>query len=573
MTSTSADPEAPGPGEAAVAGLHRSDPGDPGITREQSPDGVRYRDPAGAVVTDPGTLRRIGALVLPPAWRDVWISPDPLGHIQATGVDTRGRTQYRYHDRWREHRDEQKFAHMLRFALALPALRVATVADLGQRRLGRDRVTAAAVRLLDLGLFRIGGERYAELDHHYGVTTLEKRHVTMGRDGVRFDYIAKEGKRREITVTDEAIRPTMRALARADHDLDHLFAWEQDDGWHPLHSGDVSRYIADRAGAHFTAKEFRTWNATVLMALLLASADPAPAGRGRQRVITTSVKGVAGSLGDTPTVARSSYIDPRLITRYEADGVLPSIPAGPAELPAAAAAELAVHALLSSELPSGAGELPGGPDAAVDRDDRAGDVGAAAPAQVDRHPGHVLGPPDPAQRGRGRDGIAVLGQGGGHHLRFERSRRHRVDRDVPGAQLAGQHPGQLVQPGLGRGVGVGGHRRHLKAVDAADVDDPGRVVGRGRRLEQRQERPDQEERRLQVEADQLVPGRLGVLGQRRPPGRAGVVDQDVHPRLRPADHLGQPLALGLGGQVGGHRDHPAELRQLGHGLLPGLGLA
>jgi DNA topoisomerase I len=175
----------------------------------------------------------------------------------------------------------------------------------------------------------------------------------VGRAGVRFDYIAKEGKRREITVTDEAVRPTVRALSRAGHDLDQLFAWEQDGAWRPLHSHDVSHYIADRAGAHFTAKEFRTWNATVLMALLLASAEPAPApaGRGRQRVITTSVKGVAGWLGDTTTVARSSYIDPRLITRYEADGQLPTIPAGPAELPAAAGAEAAVHALLSS-LPS-----------------------------------------------------------------------------------------------------------------------------------------------------------------------------------------------------------------------------
>jgi DNA topoisomerase IB len=383
-------------GPAAVAGLTRSDPGGPGITRERTPDGFQYRDTSGAVVTDPGTLRRIGALVLPPAWRDVWISPDPLGHIQATGVDTRGRTQYRYHDRWREYRDEQKFDHMLRFALALPGLREATVADLGRRRLSRDRVAAAAVRLIDLGLFRIGGERYAELDHHYGVTTLEKQHVTVGRDGVRFDYIAKEGKRREITVTDEAVRPTIRALTRAGHDLDHLFAWEQEGVWRPLRSNDVSRYIADRAGAHFTAKEFRTWNATVLMALLLASAEPAPPGRGRQRVITTSVKGVAVWLGDTPTVARSSYIDPRLVTRYEADGVLPAVPAGPAQLPAAAEAEAAVHALLSPA--SGAAELPGGPDAAVDRDDRAGDVGATPPAQVDRHPGHVLGTSDPAQR-------------------------------------------------------------------------------------------------------------------------------------------------------------------------------
>jgi DNA topoisomerase-1 len=236
---------------------------------------------------------------------------------------------------------------MLRFALALPGLRAATLRDVRRRRLDRDRVAASAVRLLDLGLFRIGGERYAELDHHYGATTLEKRHVAVGRSGVRFDYVAKEGKRREITVSDRAILPTMRALTQAPHDLDQLFAWEQDGTWRPLHSHDVSRYIADRAGAHFTAKEFRTWNATVLMALLLAGAEPVASDRARQRVITASVKDVAGWLGDTPTVARSSYIDPGLITRYQADGQLPSIPAVPAELPAAAEAEAAVHALLS----------------------------------------------------------------------------------------------------------------------------------------------------------------------------------------------------------------------------------
>src|ERR1700744_5326024 len=234
-------------GPAEVAGLHRSDPSGPGIRREQAPDGFRDRDPSGALGTDPAALRRIGALVLPPAWRDVWISPDPLGHIQATGVDTRGRTQYRYHDRWREQRDAQKFTHMLRFALALPGLRDATLHDLDQRRLGRARVAAAAVRLLDLGLFRIGGERYAELDHHYGVTTLEKRHVTVGREGVRFDYIAKEGKRREITVTDEVVRPTVRALSRAGHDLDQLFAWEQDGAWRAREPHHGSHYIADRA--------------------------------------------------------------------------------------------------------------------------------------------------------------------------------------------------------------------------------------------------------------------------------------------------------------------------------------
>ncbi len=335
------------PAPAAVAGLTRSDPHAPGITRERAGDGFRYRDASGVLITDGATLRRIKALVLPPAWRDVWISPDPLGHIQATGVDTRGRTQYRYHELWREQRDAEKFAHMLRFAGALPALRGATQRDLKRRELDRDRVTASAVRLIDLGLFRIGGERYAELDHHYGAATLEKRHVQVKRDGVRFDYTAKEGKHREITVTDEAIRSTVRALTRSGNGLDALFSWRDGDRWHVLHSQHVSGYIAMHSGGHFTAKEFRTWNATVLMALLLANAEPPPSTRARKSVITASVRGVANWLGDTPTVARSSYIDPKLISRYEADGVLPGIPAFPASLPAAEAAEAAVATLLA----------------------------------------------------------------------------------------------------------------------------------------------------------------------------------------------------------------------------------
>jgi DNA topoisomerase I len=332
---------------AAVPGLTRSDPSSPGITRERGGEGFRYRDPSGAEVTWRETLRRIGALAIPPAWTEVWISPDPLGHIQATGVDSRGRTQYRYHQQWREQRDAQKFLHMLRFASVLPALRAATVEDLARGDLDRDRVAASAVRLIDLGLFRLGGEKYAELDHHYGATTLEKRHVTVTRDGMTFDYIAKSGKRREITVTDEAVLPTVRALARSDNGLDTLFGYQHGGSWRVLHSHDVGSYIAARAGGHFTAKEFRTWNATVLMALALANAAPARAARGRDRIVAASVREVAGWLGDTPAVARKSYIDPRLISRYESVGELPTIPAAPVALPAPAEAEIAVASLLT----------------------------------------------------------------------------------------------------------------------------------------------------------------------------------------------------------------------------------
>jgi DNA topoisomerase IB len=336
------DPSAP----SAVAGLVRSDPRLPGITRVRAGDGFSYRDPSGADVNDPATLLRIRALALPPAWTAVWISPDPLGHIQATGVDSRGRTQYRYHQLWREQRDVQKFAHMLRFADALPALRAATLHDLSRRALDRGRVAAGAVRLIDLGLFRIGGERYAELDHHYGAATLEKRHVSVRRDGIVFDYVAKEGKRRAITVTDPAVRSTVRTLVRTDNGLDALFSWPDGGTWHPLHSHDVNAYIADHAGGHFTAKEFRTWNATVLMALLLANAGPSETARRARSVIIASIRGVADWLGDTPAVARASYVDPRLIRRYESDGRLSTIPVLPPELPASPDAEGAVSELL-----------------------------------------------------------------------------------------------------------------------------------------------------------------------------------------------------------------------------------
>jgi len=334
------------PGPSAVPGLTRSDPRAPGITRVRAGDGFGYRDPWGAEVTDAGTLRRIRALALPPAWTDVWISSDPLGHIQATGVDSRGRTQYRYHQLWREQRDAQKFAHMLRFAGALPALRAATVRDLSRRPLDREHVAASAVRLIDLGLFRLGGERYAELDHHYGAVTLEKRHVSVRRDGVVFDYIAKEGKHRAVTVTDRAVRSTVRALVGRDNGLDTLFCWQRDGVWHPLRSHDVGAYIAEHSDGHFTAKEFRTWNATVLMALLLANAGPPASPRRAKNVIAASIRGVADWLGDTPAVARSSYVDPRLISRYESGG-LATIPVLPAELPASVDAEAAVAALLA----------------------------------------------------------------------------------------------------------------------------------------------------------------------------------------------------------------------------------
>jgi DNA topoisomerase I len=332
---------------AAVPGLTRSDPHSPGIARERGTEGFAYLDSSATLVTDVATLERIGALSIPPAWKNVWISPDPLGHIQATGIDSRGRTQYRYHPVWREQREVQKFSHMVGFAHALPDLRTATARDLDRPQLDRDRVAAAAVRLIDLGLFRIGGEKYAELDHHYGATTIQKRDVTLTRGGVNFDYIAKEGKRRTISINDQAVFHVVRDLMQSTAGNETLFCLESRGAWRPLRSHEVSTYIAVRAGGHYTAKEFRTWNATVLMALFLANVEPASTGRRRKSAIVAGVREVAEWLGDTPTVTRSSYIDPRVISRYESDGQLPTIPRLAAVLPVAPEAELAVAELLS----------------------------------------------------------------------------------------------------------------------------------------------------------------------------------------------------------------------------------
>jgi DNA topoisomerase IB len=209
-------------------------------------------------------------------------------------------------------------------------------------------VAAIAVRLIDLGLFRIGGEKYAELDHHYGATTLQKQHVSFQPGAVVFDYVAKEGKRRAITVTDPPVVSTVRALAGSDNGLQALFGWQEGTAWRPLHSHDVAAYIAAHAGGHYTAKEFRTWNATVLMAVTLANAGSPVAARGTAAAIRAAIREVAEWLGDTPAVARSSYIDPRLISRYQATGALGGIPSQVAQLPVDPETELAVAALLAA---------------------------------------------------------------------------------------------------------------------------------------------------------------------------------------------------------------------------------
>ncbi|MDQ4097162.1 MAG: DNA topoisomerase IB [Actinomycetota bacterium] len=296
--------------------LRRSSCSAPGITRRRSGRGFTYYDADGNRVTDPEILDRIKALVLPPAWTDVWICVDPRGHLQATGVDARGRRQYRYHDAWRVHRDREKFDHMLDFAQALPVLRAQVAEHLNGEGMTRERVLACATRLLDLGFFRIGTEGYAEENQTYGLATMHKSHVKVTGDTVTFDYASKAGKRRIQSVVDPEVRAVVEALKRRRGGKRELLAWNEKRRWVDVRSSDINDYVKDITGSDFTAKDFRTWNATVLAAVALAVSASVNSPTGRKRAVARAVKEVAHYLGNTPAVCRSSYVDPRLVDRF-----------------------------------------------------------------------------------------------------------------------------------------------------------------------------------------------------------------------------------------------------------------
>jgi DNA topoisomerase I len=271
-------------------------------------------------VTDPDVLARIHELVIPPAWQDVWICPYPGGHIQATGIDAAGRKQYLYHSRWRQRRDLEKFDDMIEFARALPALREHVDEHLRRGDLSREHVLAAAVRLLDRGFFRIGSEDYAVRNETYGLATMKKRHVRL-RDGVLyFDYPAKHGKRRVQQLIDPEVAEVVERLKRRRGGKDELLAHKDGRRWVDVRSTDINDFLKEATGLEISAKDFRTWGATVLAAVALGVSDRAPETRtGRNRAITRAVKEVAYYLGNTPAVARASYIDPRVFDRF-ADG-------------------------------------------------------------------------------------------------------------------------------------------------------------------------------------------------------------------------------------------------------------
>ena len=308
MTWDSSEPQ-------AVPRLRRVDCSGPGISRRRAGRGFAYHQ-GDQRVTDPTVLARIKALAIPPAWTDVWICPLAAGHIQAVGTDDAGRRQYRYHDAWRTRRDQEKFEHMLHFARALPALRRVITTDLAADDLTRERVLACATRLLDVGFFRIGTEGYAEQNQSYGLATIRKGHVRLVGGEVRFDYVAKSGKQRFHSMVDAEVYAVVEALKRRRGGGPELLAYREGRRWHDVRSGDINTYIKGATGAEFTAKDFRTWNASVLAAVSLAVASEARSPSARKRAVAWAMKEVSHWLGNTPAVCRSSYVDPRVIDRY-----------------------------------------------------------------------------------------------------------------------------------------------------------------------------------------------------------------------------------------------------------------
>ncbi|MET0415073.1 MAG: DNA topoisomerase IB [Actinoplanes sp.] len=302
--------------------LRRSDLSKPGHTRRRSGKGFSYRDADGAAITDAQTLERIKALVIPPAWQDVWISPDPRGHIQATGTDAAGRKQYRYHDEWRTARDEKKFEHALDVAESLPEVRDRLRDDLtAGRGLTRERVLAAIVLLLDLGMFRVGGDAYAarEEDPSFGLSTLRPDHVRTSGGCVVLEYPGKSGVARTNTVGDGEVCAVLRDLKRRRRGEDRLFAYydRQARRWQEIRAGAVNEYLREISGEQMSAKDFRTWHGTVKAAAELAEIGPQETEAKRKKAVSHAMKEVADLLGNTPAVARASYVDPRVVELYE----------------------------------------------------------------------------------------------------------------------------------------------------------------------------------------------------------------------------------------------------------------
>jgi DNA topoisomerase IB len=295
---------------------------DPGWSRVHHGRGYRYLDVDGSPL-GPAEVERVKALVIPPAWRDVWISPYPNAHLQAVGTDEAGRRQYLYHPVWRAKRDEAKFDRVIEMATRLPDVRKRIRADLEAAEVTRETALAAAVRLVDLGCFRLGSDSYTEQNGSYGLTTLERRHVRRQGDARVFSFTGKSGVDHQICLTDPELCRVVDAMTLRRKAEDRLLCLKEGRRWVPLQAGEVNEHIRELFGLDVTAKDFRTWHATVHVAMALGhrALEPRPprTRTARNKVVRHAIVGASELLGNTPTVCRSSYVDPRVIDLYEAD--------------------------------------------------------------------------------------------------------------------------------------------------------------------------------------------------------------------------------------------------------------
>ena len=309
---------------AASAGLRYVHDDDPGIHRVGKPGRFDYRGADGRPVREPATLERIRALVIPPAWTDVWICSNPRGHIQAAGRDARGRKQYRYHARWRTERDAGKYHRMAAFGRALPKLRARVEADLARHGLSREKVLAAAVRLLEITLIRVGNDEYAKANKSFGLTTLRKRHVTLSGAGAVFEFRGKSGQPHRTGFHDRRLARVLRRCEELPGQ--RLFQYVDADGERRhVASDDVNAYLRDAMGEDFSAKDFRTWAATLSAARALCMESASEDGPPSKKTVATCVKAVAGLLGNTAAVCRAAYIHPSVFEAYEAGRLSPDL--------------------------------------------------------------------------------------------------------------------------------------------------------------------------------------------------------------------------------------------------------
>jgi DNA topoisomerase-1 len=296
--------------------LRRSDLTGPGLRRQRRGKGWRFTDAEGRAV-DPEARQRIQDLVIPPAWRNVWICPWPNGHIQAVGTDDAGRRQYLYHEQWRRERDEEKHDRVLQLVGKLPEFRAAVGADLAGKGLGCQRVLGGALRMLDRGVFRTGGEEYAEENGTRGVATLLRDDVIVKGDDLLFCFTAKGGIERRLRMRDPDLVRLVQALRRARHGAERLLVFRDGRTWREVHADSINERFKELAGAEFTAKDLRTWNATVVAAVAFAEAQQQTSQRGRKRIEVRVMDQVAEQLGNTRTVARRSYVDPRVVRAFD----------------------------------------------------------------------------------------------------------------------------------------------------------------------------------------------------------------------------------------------------------------